>query len=48
MTKKKNQKPWGVFIAIVAAVIFGSLVSKDATFLGISYYIVFNTFGTRF
>ena len=48
MSTKKKQKPWSVFIAIIAAVIFGSYVGKDATLFGISYYTIFNTFGTMF
>ena len=48
MIQKKKDNPWGVFIAIGAAVIFGSYVDKNATIFGISYYTIFNTIGTMF
>jgi Na+/H+-dicarboxylate symporter len=46
--KKKNNRPWGVFIAIFLAIIFGSWVGKEGSILGITFYDIFDTIGTIF
>jgi Na+/H+-dicarboxylate symporter len=46
--RKKHKRPWGVFIAIIAAAFFGSWVGKDASIMGISLYSIFDVFGTIF
>ncbi len=46
--KKKNNRPWGVFIAIFLAIIFGSLVGKEGAIFGITFYTIFDTIGTIF
>ncbi|MEN9653997.1 MAG: hypothetical protein RL235_109 [Chlamydiota bacterium] len=48
MTKQRAKRPWGVFVAIIAAMIFGSYAGKDAAVLGFSLYSVFDTIGTIF
>lgn len=48
MKKKKRQTPWAVFIAIGLAILFGSLVGKDASLWGVSFYAVFDVIGTIF
>ena len=45
---KKQKKPWSVILAILLAIIFGSLVGKDQTVFGVSFYTIFETFGTIF
>jgi proton glutamate symport protein len=46
--KKKNNRPWGVFVAIFLAIIFGNLVGKDGVIFGISFYSIFDTLGIIF
>jgi len=46
--RKKHKRPWGVFIAIVLAAIFGAWVGKDAAIGGISLYSIFDVLGTIF
>lgn len=46
--KKKAGRPWGVFIAISLAILFGTLIGKEATVFHISLYSVFDTLGTIF
>lgn len=46
--KKKRKRPWGVFLAIVLAIAFGSLTNKDTTLFGISFYSLFDTIGIIF
>ncbi len=48
MSKKKHKKPWGVFLAIILAILFGSIVGKDAMLFGVSFYTIFDTLGTIF
>jgi Na+/H+-dicarboxylate symporter len=46
--KKKHKKPWTVFVAIILAAIFGSVMGKEAGLLGVSFYSIFDTLGTIF
>ncbi|HSX38376.1 MAG TPA: dicarboxylate/amino acid:cation symporter [Chlamydiales bacterium] len=46
--RKKHKRPWGVFLAILLAIIFGSLVGKDASLFGVTLYTIFDTVGTMF
>ncbi len=48
MSSKKNKKPWQVFIAIFLAFIVGNLTGTKAEIFGISYYSIFDLFGTLF
>ena len=45
---KKHKRPWGVFAAIVLAILFGSYMGKDASIFGVSFYSVFDTLGIIF
>jgi len=46
--KKKTNRPWGVLIAIVLAIIFGSWIGKEGAIFGVSFYSIFDLFGTIF
>ncbi len=46
--KKKNKRPWGVFLAIVLAILFGSYFGKEGGLLGVTFYSIFDTIGTIF
>jgi Na+/H+-dicarboxylate symporter len=46
--KKKQSRPWGVFLAIALAVLFGSYFGKEASLFGVSFYALFDTVGTMF
>ncbi len=46
--QKIHKRPWGVFLAIVLAILFGSWVGKDAHVFGISLYGVFDVLGKIF
>ena len=46
--RKRQKRPWGVFIAIVLAMIFGSLVGETGGLFGISFYSIVNTVGIIF
>lgn len=46
--QKIHKRPWGVFLAIVLAILFGSWVGKDAHIFGISLYGVFDVLGKIF
>lgn len=46
--KKKHRRPWGVFIAILLAIAFGSWVGKEQAVFGITFYAIVDTFGTIF
>jgi len=48
MPKKKHKRPWPVFIAIVLAIIVGSLLGKDAQLFGVSIYRVLEVLGDVF
>ncbi len=45
---KKRKRPWGVFLAIALAIVFGSYVGKDMGIFGISFYAIVDTLGTIF
>lgn len=46
--KKKSNRPWGVLIAIVLAIGFGSFVGKEGAIFGVTFYSIFDTLGTVF
>jgi len=46
--KKKTNRPWAVFIAIILAILFGSWVGQDKTLFGINLYSILDTFGELF
>lgn len=48
MEKKKKKSPWMVFAAIVFGILVGSWTGKDSSLLGISYYSMYDLFGTLF
>lgn len=48
MQKKKQKKPWAVFVAIVLAILFGSWIGPDRGILGVSFYAIFDILGTIF
>lgn len=48
MKKKKQKRPWGVFLAIVLAMAFGSYVGKDAAIFGVRIYSILDTLATIF
>ncbi len=48
MSKKKQKRPWAVFIAIGLAILFGSWAGKDASLFGITFYALFDVLGTVF
>jgi Na+/H+-dicarboxylate symporter len=48
MSKKKHKRPWGVFIAIVLAILFGSWVGPSGSMWGIPFFAIFDTLGSLF
>jgi Na+/H+-dicarboxylate symporter len=48
MTRKKQKKPWAVFIAIALAVLFGSWAGKETSLFGVSFYTLFDLLGKMF
>lgn len=48
MTTHKIKTPWSVFIAIFAAFFVGKITGTEASIFGITYYSLFNLFGTLF
>jgi len=48
MKKKKNKRPWGVFLAIVLAILFGNWVGKEGAIWGVTFYSIFDILGTVF
>lgn len=46
--QKKHKRPWGVFLAILLGVLFGSWVGKDAGLFGITFYGIVDVLGTIF
>lgn len=48
MSKKKHKRPWGVFIAILLAVLFGSWVGRQTHIFGITFYAIVDVIGTIF
>lgn len=45
---KKRKRPWGVFLAIVLAIIFGSWVGRQTHVFGITFYAIVDVVGTIF
>ncbi|MCI0381924.1 MAG: dicarboxylate/amino acid:cation symporter [Chlamydiae bacterium] len=45
---KKRKSPWTVLIAIVLAIIIGTLTGKQTTFFGVNLYSLYDTFGKLF
>ena len=48
MQKKKHKRPWAVFIAILLAIITGSLLGKEHTLFGVTFYAIFDVLGEIF
>lgn len=48
MSKKNQRRPWAVFVAIVLAIAFGSLVSRQTSVFDITFYAIFDVVGTIF
>ena len=48
MHRKKQKRPWPVFIAIILAIIVGTLLGKEETLFGITFYAVFELLGNLF
>lgn len=48
MNKKKQRRPWGVFLAIFLAILFGSWMGRHASIFGITFYAIFDVLGTIF
>lgn len=46
--KRKKTIPWNIFIAIIGAMFFGTLVGNQATVSGVSIYSIIDTVGTLF
>ncbi len=46
--RAKKKSPWGVFIAIALAIVVGTFTGTDKTLFGITYYSIFDLFGTIF
>jgi len=45
---KKHKRPWGVFLAIALAIIFGTWVGKEGNIFGVSLYAIVDVLGTIF
>ncbi|MBU6384013.1 MAG: dicarboxylate/amino acid:cation symporter [Verrucomicrobia bacterium] len=48
MSTKKHKRPWGVFLAILLAMIFGSWVGAQSGIFGITFYAIVDVIGTIF
>lgn len=48
MPKKKHKRPWPVFIAIILAIITGSLLEYEHNLFGVSFYSIFEVLGNIF
>lgn len=48
MQKKKHRRPWGIFLAIVLAILIGSWVGNQAAIFGITFYAIADVLGTIF
>ncbi|MBS0626059.1 MAG: dicarboxylate/amino acid:cation symporter [Verrucomicrobia bacterium] len=48
MHKKKTKRPWAVFIAIILAMITGTVLGDKQTIFGVSFYSIFDTLGNVF
>ena len=47
-SKKKHKRPWPVFIAIILAIIVGSLLEREHNLFGVSLYSIFEVLGNIF
>ncbi len=45
---KKKKSPWAVFVAIALAIIVGTITGTDKTIFGVTYFSLFDLFGTLF
>lgn len=48
MSKKKQKRPWAVFVAIILAIIFGSWVGRQTSIFDITFYAIVDVIGTIF
>lgn len=48
MSKKKQKRPWAVFIAIALAIMFGSWAGREANVFDVTFYAIFDVVGTIF
>ncbi|HSX14223.1 MAG TPA: dicarboxylate/amino acid:cation symporter [Chlamydiales bacterium] len=48
MMKKKSKRPWGVFIAIALAIVFGTLVGDSREIFGIKIFSILDVIGILF
>lgn len=48
MQKKKHRRPWGVFLAIFLAILFGTWAGNQAGVFGITFYAMVDVLGTIF
>lgn len=48
MSKKSQKGPWAVFIAIILAIVFGSMASRQTSVFDITFYAIFDVVGTIF
>ncbi|HSX26696.1 MAG TPA: dicarboxylate/amino acid:cation symporter [Chlamydiales bacterium] len=46
--QKKQKRPWGVFLAILLAILFGSLVGKEGGVFGFTFYGIVDVLGAIF
>src|SRR3989344_4009862 len=46
--KKKHKRPWGVFLAIVLAIAFGTWVGETGAILGVTFYSIVDVLGKVF
>jgi proton glutamate symport protein len=46
--KRPQKRPWGVFLAIFLAILFGSWMGAQATLFGVSLYTIVDAIGTIF
>lgn len=48
MKKKPKKSPWGIFISIALAIVFGSLVGDQAKIFGVTIYSILDVIGILF
>jgi Na+/H+-dicarboxylate symporter len=46
--KKKQKRPWGVFLAIILAIAFGTVIGEKATLFDVTIYSILDLLGTLF